>query len=71
MQCNVEVDYLRDLAETIHDGDAVSRRHKSERYAESSQSGFHAHFDLIKKMSKRSDMVAYRATAMWLDAIYH
>ena len=63
---NFRVDHLRYLADLIHDGEAASRRDKSWTYDESKRFGFHAHFGLIKKMSD-SEMLTYRAAALWLD----
>lgn len=63
------VDHLESLVELVHDGDAITRRPRSEAYAQSRTNGLHA---IIKhaKAYAQSDPMLYQGVAAYLDARY-
>ncbi|MCR9120354.1 MAG: hypothetical protein NXI22_25740, partial [bacterium] len=66
---NADVGHLRELVELIHDGDAATRRSKSDAYKASRTNGLHA---LIKhaKAYAQGDRMLYQAVGVFLDAAY-
>ena len=62
------VDHLVDIVELVHDGDAATRRPRSNRYARSRRIGFHA---LIRHAQSYSqcDQMLYQAIKLCLDCL--
>lgn len=63
-----DLDYLRDIIELVHDGDAATRRSGSERYARSRQTGLHA---LIRHAGAHShgDQMLYQVVKLCLGSL--
>ena len=59
---------LESFVNLIHDGDAVSRRGKSQAYKASRLSGFHAHVACLRELSESDSMLA-NACLMWLEYV--
>ncbi|MCA9071760.1 MAG: hypothetical protein KDA84_22690 [Planctomycetaceae bacterium] len=63
------VDHLESLVELVHDGDAITRRPRSQAYAQSRTNGLHAIINHAKGYSE-SDPMLYQGIAAFLDARY-
>jgi hypothetical protein len=59
--------HLAELVELIHDGDAITRRSRSARYAHSNRTGLHAVIRHARNYSQ-SDQMLYQAIKAYLDA---
>ena len=57
---------LESFVSLVRDGDAVSRRARSQAYKESREAGFHAHVACLRELSESDTMLA-NASFMWLD----
>ncbi|MCD0460682.1 MYG1 family protein [Roseiconus lacunae] len=65
----VEVGHLSELVKLVHDGDAATRRGKSEQYARSRERGLHAVVQHAQAYAT-SDAMCYHGVAMYLDAVW-
>ena len=57
---------LESFVSLVHDGDAVSRRARSQAYKESREAGFHAHVACLRELAESDTMLA-NASFIWLD----
>lgn len=62
-----QVDGLRELVELVHDGDAATRRQRSQVYAGSRSNGLHA-LITSARLYAQSDRMLYQGIAGYLDA---
>ncbi|MDM4019378.1 MYG1 family protein [Roseiconus lacunae] len=65
----VDVEHLSELVTLVHDGDAVTRRGKSEVYAHSRERGLHAVVQHAKAYAT-SDAMCFQGVAVYLDAVW-
>ena len=64
-----QIEHLEELVDVVHDGDAASRRGKSQAYKESRKHGLHAHIKYVSRWAESSEIL-YHSIAMWLDGCF-
>jgi hypothetical protein len=62
------VAHLAEVIELVHDGDAVTRRSRSARYAKSRATGLHALINHARSYCD-SDQMLYQAIKVYLDSL--